>query len=752
MEVRVNGAFERDYDLESLEKITVKTFGFEMYVSPRCRSRYAEETYEELTSMFVRQAARKVETFVDVGAHYGFFSILVGRANPDCRVLAIEPVAENAQILSSNLGLNGIIAEVHEAAASNMGGRAQFEISQASDNSGLVANPAAGILRRVTIEVVCLDRLFERIGSGPVMVKIDTEGNELRVLEGMERILREHEDVRLIVAVNPSCLEANGTTADALLGRLDFLGFDVNLVVDSTRQYVRLGRNTDWETLLGERACGNLVCVKKARALNLCVFSHTAELGGAESALLETTAEMISRYGTIFTAVLPCEGPLQKRLADLGAATMLAEYRWWYSAASGVDAGTVDDWMGSSHDNVMGLLTRLATFAPDMILTNTLVIPWGAVAAMKLECPHVWWIHEFGQLDPGFSFFYERDRVLKTILESSNHVVVNSEAVRSALFNDVPAQACSVAYQNLVLPDEAQCETSYFTFGNSFKIAIAGRVTESKGQDDAVQAMEALSARGYDVELCVAGSMLASDHYGRALMERANADSLAGRVHFLGFLENVRPLMEQAQVMLTCSRNEAFGRVTAEAMLLGKPVIGTRYGGTVELIDDGITGFLYDPGDSGQLADRIAFFMDHSEQVREFGGRAKARIREKLSAHPADARLFDLGQSLKGHANPKSKRLSCLVAGWQTGAEARLLVRLLEKEQVLQATRDELGTLGARLVALQGEFDERTAWALQLDAELQQRQRELAAIKSSALWRAGKALHRQPRSDPPRRT
>jgi hypothetical protein len=60
--------------------------------------------------------------------------------------------------------------------------------------------------------------------------------------------------------------------------------------------------------------------------------------------------------------------------------------------------------------------------------------------------------------------------------------------------------------------------------------------------------------------------------------------------------------------------------------------------------------------------------------------------------------------------------------------------------------------LGDRLVALQGEFDERTAWALQLDAGLQQRDRELAAIKSSALWRAGKALHLEPRSGPARRT
>lgn len=54
-----------------------------------------------------------------------------------------------------------------------------------------------------------------------------------------------------------------------------------------------------------------------------------------------------------------------------------------------------------------------------------------------------------------------------------------------------------------------------------------------------------------------------------------------------------------------CSRNEAFGRVTVEALKLGKPCIGANSGGTPELIRDGWNGLLYETGSPSSLAEKI---------------------------------------------------------------------------------------------------------------------------------------------------
>jgi glycosyltransferase involved in cell wall biosynthesis len=61
-------------------------------------------------------------------------------------------------------------------------------------------------------------------------------------------------------------------------------------------------------------------------------------------------------------------------------------------------------------------------------------------------------------------------------------------------------------------------------------------------------------------------------------------------------------VIDRATVALVCSRDEAFGRVTVEAMKRGRPVVGAAAGGTGRLIEDGVTGRLYPPGDPAALA------------------------------------------------------------------------------------------------------------------------------------------------------
>ena len=60
-----------------------------------------------------------------------------------------------------------------------------------------------------------------------------------------------------------------------------------------------------------------------------------------------------------------------------------------------------------------------------------------------------------------------------------------------------------------------------------------------------------------------------------------------------------------ANVVLMCSDSEAFGRVTVEALKSGRPVVGTRSGGTTESISDGVNGLLFPPGNAQELASAL---------------------------------------------------------------------------------------------------------------------------------------------------
>ena len=108
-------------------------------------------------------------------------------------------------------------------------------------------------------------------------------------------------------------------------------------------------------------------------------------------------------------------------------------------------------------------------------------------------------------------------------------------------------------------------------------------------------------------------------------------NDLTDRVHMLGHSDNPMPLMNTVDVVLMCSRREAFGRVTVESMKLGKPVIGTRSGGTPEIVQEGETGFLYTPGDAQELAAKIGHLYANRAVRDSMGAKARLCARERFN-------------------------------------------------------------------------------------------------------------------------
>ncbi len=74
---------------------------------------------------------------------------------------------------------------------------------------------------------------------------------------------------------------------------------------------------------------------------------------------------------------------------------------------------------------------------------------------------------------------------------------------------------------------------------------------------------------------------------------------------------------------------ESFGLVVVEAMSYGLPVIASRIGGIPEIVEDGVTGFLFEPGNADELAEKMKLLWENPELCRQMGkaGREKA-IRE----------------------------------------------------------------------------------------------------------------------------
>ena len=101
-------------------------------------------------------------------------------------------------------------------------------------------------------------------------------------------------------------------------------------------------------------------------------------------------------------------------------------------------------------------------------------------------------------------------------------------------------------------------------------------------------------------------------------------------VRFTGFIpyEDLKALYSACDIFVLPSFEEGFGIVLTEALASGKPLIGTKVGGIPMQRRDGWNGFLVEPGNEKQLAEKIKYLMDHPEE-REIMGRNSRKLAEE---------------------------------------------------------------------------------------------------------------------------
>ena len=169
------------------------------------------------------------DTFVDVGANFGTFSLLASRiVGPSGKVIAIEPQPRLASMISRSTELSGVTnCDVVGVAAGRNEGDATLLVPR--DDSGRAGFFAGFSGRRahekVKVKVTTLDRMLE--GHDPrmgLMLKIDVEGSELDVIEGSAKTIAQLRPP-IMIELNPWSAAAAGRQTKEIIDRLVALGY-----------------------------------------------------------------------------------------------------------------------------------------------------------------------------------------------------------------------------------------------------------------------------------------------------------------------------------------------------------------------------------------------------------------------------------------------------------------------------------------------------------------------------------------------
>ena len=345
-----------------------------------------------------------------------------------------------------------------------------------------------------------------------------------------------------------------------------------------------------------------------------CFFLPSSNRDGAELSGLECM-DALQSMGVRCHAVIPRQGPL---IADLEARRItwqVIPYQVWVEAPVPVWKRVLATLWNLGAIYVAAWLVSRRTC--DLVVTNTINICTGAAVARLHGLPHVWYFREFGYEDHGWRF-HLGDRAAYWLMNRLSLVgLAVSRAVAEKYRGALASPKVHFLYQPIAVAEASSPEVPIDKEGFQITCIAVGRLQEGKRQEDAVRAVAELRDQGIRARLWLVGG--GDPQYCRFLEGLVEKNGLTGQVQFLGQVKNAFPYIREADALILCSRCEAFARVVVEAMKAGKPVIGSRSGGTVEQIRDGFNGFLYRPGDYQDLAAKIKNLLDHPHRAREMG-------------------------------------------------------------------------------------------------------------------------------------
>jgi glycogen synthase len=169
-------------------------------------------------------------------------------------------------------------------------------------------------------------------------------------------------------------------------------------------------------------------------------------------------------------------------------------------------------------------------------------------------------------------------------------------------------------------------------------VLFVGRLERRKGIDLLLNVAVALIEQGANVRFVLAGKDTSNTELGesyRAAFQTkyANVPAVASRVTFTGPVSEhqLYQLYADADVFCLPSRYESFGLVLVEAMMMGKPVVGTTAGGMREIVEVDDNGILAEAGDEKSLADCLGRLVGDPELRQRFGRRSRELYEQRFS-------------------------------------------------------------------------------------------------------------------------
>ncbi len=309
-------------------------------------------------------------------------------------------------------------------------------------------------------------------------------------------------------------------------------------------------------------------------------------------------------------------------------------------------ARSTRNWAGIIRANLRGarrtgkvLSQALRDDKPDVVITNTSVVLPGAAYARAERLPHVWCVKEF--LDPQVSACRKYAWLIEKL---SDAVVIPSAAIGKAFTRArvlCDGSDLELIERSVADVDRAKVLQSLDLPPAQLAIAQTGVISQAKGQQLTAQACARLAQAG--TRPCSLLFLGAGKEEDKEALRSALPDDWRQSMRFIEFEPGDFSYLAAADIIVHPSTiPDPYPNAVREAMILGKPVIGSRSGGIPELVIDKVTGILVEPNDEPALAQALGRLIDSPETRAQMGAAGRQRASEKFDAKVCKNAFHDL--------------------------------------------------------------------------------------------------------------
>lgn len=275
----------------------------------------------------------------------------------------------------------------------------------------------------------------------------------------------------------------------------------------------------------------------------------------------------------------------------------------------------------------------------DIIHTNLNRNDIGVWISQKHKIPHVWHLRE---TIAGSAIRLYKPNTIDYMNKNAAFFIAISQVVYKAWIQmGLDKNKMCVVYNGLNTEEFTMRNRADRNSTDKLKIVMTGHVQPTKGQDQLISALGRLTAdEKRKLQVDIYGE--AYPDYKKELTKNIHKMQLEDVVNFCGYCDHIPKKLAEYDIGIVASRQEGFGRVTAEYMLAGLLVIASDTGANTELIEDGKNGLIYPYKDIDGLTARLKLALEAPEMIDKLGKEARADATMKYSNARYVQEVYDL--------------------------------------------------------------------------------------------------------------